>query len=214
MPELLFTNALLDAYLGLPSEEISPFYVGTIPLLNAFRIFQQGDLGTVSVETIAPDNFVDITTSLETLPVLLLGKSTTVNKGQEDSYKTSSYYLQKREILDRFDVLAQREDNWDGYESKRPSQSALNHAKFLLIDEMLDTIISAGYPWRPPFISSDEDGYMIAEWYEGERELHLLIGENEAEYLQIWGTNIDNEMHDDFLSRDNYLMLWEWLLYE
>ena len=79
--------------------------------------------------------------------------------------------------------------------------------------DLLDTIISAEYSWITPFISSDEDGDITAEWYEGERELHLLIRENEAEYLRVWGTNIDIEMHEDFLSRDDYPTLWEWLLY-
>lgn len=118
----------------------------------------------------------------------------------------------KREILERFDVLAQREDNWDGYDSKKPTQSTLYHAR-CLIEELFDYTASAGYSWLTPFISSDEDGYITVEWYEEERELHLLIGENEAEYLRVWGTNIDTDMDEGFLNRDNYLTLWEWLFH-
>ncbi len=140
------------------------------------------------------------------------GRFITTNIEQEDSYKTSSYYSQRREILDRFDVLAQRKDNWDGYESKKPYQTSLDHAKFL-IEDLLDTIISAEHPWFTPFISSDEDGYVTVEWYEDERELHLLIGENEAEYLQVWGINIDTEMHEGTFSHNDYLTHWEWLLH-
>ena len=80
--------------------------------------------------------------------------------------------------------------------------------------DLLDTIISTEYSWITPFISSDEDGYITAEWYEEERELHIQIRENEAEYLQVWGINIDLEMSEGFLSRDNYLTLWKWLLHE
>ena len=69
------------------------------------------------------------------------------------------------------------------------------------------------YPWITPFISSNEDGYITAEWYEEERELHILIRENEAEYLQVWGINIYTEMHEDFFSREDYLRLWDWLLH-
>ena len=116
-------------------------------------------------------------------------------------------------IRDRFDVLAQREDNWDGYESKKPNQLTLDHAKFLMVD-LLDTIISAGYSWLTPFISSDEDGNVTVEWSEEKRRLHIQIGEDEAEYIQVWGVNIDTEMHIGFLSRDNYLTLWEWLFDE
>ena len=119
----------------------------------------------------------------------------------------------KREILERFDVIAQREDNWDGYDSKKPTELTLVHAKHLM-EEFLDSIVSEGYPWLRPFISSDEDGNITVEWFEEKRRLHIQIGENEAEYIQVWGINIDTEMHVDFLNRDNYLTLWEWLLDE
>ena len=122
-------------------------------------------------------------------------------------------YLQKQEILDRFTVLTQREDNWDGYDSKKPTQSTLDRAVDIM-EEFFDSITSKGYSWFRPFISSDEDGNVTVEWSEEKRRLHIQIGENEAEYIQVWGVNIDTEMHVDFLSRDDYLTLWEWLLDE
>ena len=117
----------------------------------------------------------------------------------------------EQQLSERFDVLAHREDNWDGYDSKKPTKKTLVRAENLII-ELFNSIISAGHPWLTPFITSDEDGYVTVEWYEDERELHLLIGENEAEYLQVWGINIDTEMHIDFLNRADYLLLWEWLV--
>ena len=119
----------------------------------------------------------------------------------------------KRDLLERFDVLAQREDNWDGYESKKPTESTILYAKNLM-EEFLNSIVAAGHSWLTPFISSDEDGNVTVEWSEEKRRLHIQIGENEAEYIQVWGVNIDTEMHVDFLSRDDYLTLWEWLLDE
>ncbi len=127
--------------------------------------------------------------------------------------KDFSQYLQRQEILDRFTVLTQREDNWDGYDSKQPRQSTLDHAMDIM-EEFFDSITSEGYSWLRPFISSDEDGNVTIEWSEEKRRLHIQIGENEAEYIQVWGVNIDTEMHVDFLSRDDYLTLWEWLLDE
>lgn len=127
--------------------------------------------------------------------------------------KDFSQYLQRQEILDRFTVLTQREDNWDGYDSKQPTQSTLDHAMDIM-EEFFDSITSEGYSWLRPFISSDEDGNVTIEWSEEKRRLHIQIGENEAEYIQVWGVNIDTEMHVDFLSRDDYLTLWEWLLDE
>ena len=119
----------------------------------------------------------------------------------------------ERTLSERFDVLAQREDNWDGYDSKKPTKLTLVRAENL-IGELFDSIISAGHPWLTPFISSDEDGNVTVEWCGEGRRLHIQIGENEVEYIQVWGINIDTEMHVDFLKRDDYLTLWEWLLDE
>lgn len=119
----------------------------------------------------------------------------------------------EQKLSERFDALAQREDNWDGYDSKKPTKLTLVRAENL-IGELFDSIISAGHSLRTPFISSDEDGNVTVEWSGENRRLHIQIREDEAEYIQVWGTNIDTEMHVDFLSRADYLMLWEWLLDE
>lgn len=136
---------------------------------------------------------------------------TTANPELAAFWKAIRQSIQKRQILDRLRVLAQREDNWDGYDAKKPTELTLNHAKHL-IEELFDFITSTGHLWLTPFISSDEDGYVTVEWSGEKRRLHIQITENEAEYIQVWGVNIDTEMHVDFLSRDDYLTLWEWLL--
>ena len=117
----------------------------------------------------------------------------------------------ERQLSERFDVLAQREDNWDGYDSKKPTKVTLVRAENI-IGELFNSIISAGHSWITPFISSDEDGYITAAWHNGERELHLEIEENQAEYTRIWGTNHDMKMEIDSLKSDNFLTLWEWLI--
>ena len=117
----------------------------------------------------------------------------------------------ERQLSKRFDVLAQREDNWDGYDSKKPTKVTLVRAENI-IGELFNSIISAGHSWITPFISSDEDGYITAAWHNGERELHFEIEENQAEYTKIWGTNNDMKMKIDSLNPDNFLTLWEWLI--
>jgi len=114
-------------------------------------------------------------------------------------------------ISERFHTIHQREDNWDEYDSKRPNSLSLSHA-LSLVKDLLNSVSLAGYLWLTPFISSDEDGHITIEWYKGKHELHIEIRENEAEYIKVWGANIESEMHVDFLSKDSYLTLWEWLL--
>jgi hypothetical protein len=78
----------------------------------------------------------------------------------------------------------------------------------------LDSVISAGHRCDTPSISSDGDGNVTAAWYKDGRQLHFQIGEHEAEYFKVWGTNIDTEMDVDFLKPENYLTLWKWLIDE
>jgi len=116
-----------------------------------------------------------------------------------------------RRIQKRFHTIGQRQDSWDEYGSKRPNRLSLDHA-LSLVEDLLKSVILAGYLWLTPFISSDEDGHITIEWYKGKHELHIEVRENEAEYIKVWGANIESEMHVDFLSKDSYLTLWEWLL--
>ena len=46
-----------------------------------------------------------------------------------------------------------------------------------------------------------------------ERQLHLQIEEDEVVYIQVWGANIETEMHVETLYSKDYLTLWKWLLY-
>ena len=121
---------------------------------------------------------------------------------------------QKLEISEQFDILAQREDNWDGRGSPKPTDLTLVHAREVM-GGLLDSVISAGHRCDTSSISSDGDGNVTAAWYKDERQLHFQIGEHEAEYFRVWGTNIDTEMDVDFLKPENYLTyltLWKWLI--
>ena len=120
---------------------------------------------------------------------------------------------QKLEISEQFDILAQREDNWDGRGSQKPVNLTLIHAKEVVY-AFLNSVISAGYLCNTPSISSDGDGNITAVWYNDERQLHFQIGEHEAEYFRVWGTNIDTEMDVDYLKPENYLTLWKWFIDE
>ncbi len=108
-------------------------------------------------------------------------------------------------------VVAQRQDNWDDRESKKPSAGALNTTGRLM-EELLDSVLSAGLSWLSPFISSDEDGHITVAWHKGEHELHLEITDREVEYVTVWGIKIDTEMDVGVLSRASYIPLWKWLL--
>ncbi|MCK4841962.1 MAG: hypothetical protein KAT04_08770 [Methylococcales bacterium] len=117
-----------------------------------------------------------------------------------------------RQISEQFSTIRLRQDNWDECDSEKPNKLSLSYAEGIIID-LLSSVIDAGYLWLTPFISSDEDGNITMEWHKGQHELHIEVSEDEVEYIKVWGANIEHEMHLDFLKKNNYLTLWDWLLH-
>lgn len=135
--------------------------------------------------------------------------SPTTDTSGERIYKNTIW----TEILERFDVIAQREDNWDGLESKKPIKSSLVHAK-RLIEKLLDDILSAGYSWRrfKPLIFSDEDGYITIRWIGEGKRLHFQFKGKEVEYITLERINTKRKMGGDTIRDDNCFEIWEWLI--
>lgn len=215
LAEPIDTTTVSEAQFGLPFDAVDILYSAKSTRMTSWRSILQllrhaGPIKSYII-TIEPQKTSEIATWSDTSRTSGTTGFTTVNIEQEEFYKQIIQSWQRRKILEQFDVLAQQEDNWDEYESKKPTESTLAHAK-LLTAELLDSINSAGYLCSMPFISSDEDGYITVEWHKGTRELHFDIEENEAEYTKISGPNTNMKIHTDFLNRDDYLMLWEWLI--
>jgi len=116
------------------------------------------------------------------------------------------------EIKDRLLQIGLRKEDWDGKGSAMPNQHSLSRAHNL-IESFLKTIVDGGYVWKNPFISSDEDGDVTFEWHKGEYELHIDVSENSAEYIKVWGTNIEHEMYVGKFSQSSFLLLWNWLIH-
>lgn len=172
-----------------------------------------GGTAQVKEDVRASDLFYSYMDRPSDMDVVLLHTETGTAITDFTQLRKDQTWKQKCEISEQFDILAQREDNWDGHGSPKPTDLTLAHAK-VVIDRLLDSVISAGHRCDTPSISSDEDGDVTVAWYGGERQLHLQIGEHEAEFFKVWGTNIDTEMDVDFLKPENYLTLWEWLIDE
>ena len=130
------------------------------------------------------------------------------------TYQETLQDSQKREILERLAMIAQREDNWDGYDSKKPTELTINRAE-RFIKELLDNdFISIRFLLLDPFICSDEDGYITIECYKEKRSLCFDIQEDETTYTKIWRTGANTMTQTDSLNQDNYQQLWDWFLNE
>ena len=212
--EPILITTQFDLNFRLQSNLMSSHYDETISWLNAHRIFQQEEPTLVSIEAIESYKYVDITTSFGTLPISQWERYTTVNTEKEDFYKTISRSSKRRKILKRLDTVAQREDNWDGYDSKKPTELTIDRATHF-IQELLDNdVISARFLQLEPFICSDEDGYITVECYKGKRSLCFDIQEDETMYTKIEKTSANTMTQTASLNQDNYLPLWEWFFDE
>ena len=114
---------------------------------------------------------------------------------------------------ERFDVVAQREDNWDGLGSLKPNKISLDRADCIMM-KLLDSVISNRYEWRDPYICSDEDGYITVEWTGGKRQLYLRIEEDEVEYITLERINTKRKMGGDTIRGDDCFEIWKWLINE
>ena len=160
-----------------------------------------------------PDAIAESEDSTVFLLYSIWAESLTENVDREHTRRSITSYLQRHEILERFNEIAQREDNWDGLESAKPIKSSLVRAK-RLIEKLLDDILSAGYSWRrfKPLISSDEDGYITIRWRVGGKRLQLRIEEDEVRYIKLWKEHNKRKMHTDRTRSDNCFEIWEWLI--
>ncbi len=141
-------------------------------------------------------------------PTCLITNSLTTEKDSEHNLKNDIL----AELSERFAVIAKREDNWDGRESKKPSVLALSNARAIM-DKFFDVVISEGYACDTPLTSSDQDGYITFAWYGEVRKLHLKIEDDEAVYVKVWRQNGEIKLSLETLHSKDYLTIWEWFLY-
>lgn len=67
--------------------------------------------------------------------------------------------------------------------------------------------------WGEPLVNLSFDSEIVFEWWHGTKKLTVYILGNTAEYIKVWGTDIDNEMEDGTSSSPAELTdLWKWLV--
>jgi hypothetical protein len=62
--------------------------------------------------------------------------------------------------------------------------------------------------WSRPHISSTEAGEMVFEWWHRNRNLTLYFSDGGAEYIEVWGPDMDNEMLSGPLTNWSFSNAW------
>jgi hypothetical protein len=76
-----------------------------------------------------------------------------------------------------------------------------------------DEIITANQlTWLNPLVNISPLDEIVLEWWNGKKKLIIYIEADRTEYIQVWGTSIDNEMTDGDASESSTIeYLWRWL---
>lgn len=66
--------------------------------------------------------------------------------------------------------------------------------------------------WIKPNVTAGSEGEVVFEWWYGVKKLTIYVSNQGVEYVQVWGTDIYEEMSDgDAEPIDTCIRLWLWL---
>lgn len=103
------------------------------------------------------------------------------------------------------------EANWNGYGVPAPDPQAVEHAVGWISTLYTETS-DLGLPWLEPNVTASVDREVVFEWWHGGRKLTVYVGDRSAEYVQVWGVDVDQDMAEGSAEgRDARRRVWRWL---
>jgi hypothetical protein len=139
------------------------------------------------------------------------------------SYYSPQFPLDTASIVERIvrealqDTLAQIHNllawkvGWNGYNSLAPDYGAVLHADNWIVKLFLE-VAELDRVWIRPNVTAGPDGEVVFEWWYGTKKLTIYISDQNAEYVQVLGTDIHSGMSDgDAESISMCRSLWLWL---
>ena len=113
--------------------------------------------------------------------------------------------------LQEVHALEKRAPGWDGYDAPAPNPRAIARA-IRELPRMSELANSTRFSWQESYVSSDENGNVSLEWWQGRRKVTVYVSPDEMDYVKVWGTNIFDEMEDGKLSDlGAWRAVWDWL---
>ena len=100
--------------------------------------------------------------------------------------------------------------DWDGHGSAAPRPESVN-CSLAVIRLFRNLVVAAGQRWAQPHVSTNEDGNVVFEWWQGVRKLTVYVRSAHVTYIKVWGVNIDSEMEDGCVTDKGFASLWMWL---
>ena len=116
-----------------------------------------------------------------------------------------------RETLDKVHNLLSWGENRNSYRTLAPDPAAVAHAESW-IASLFQAVEDLGQFWIKPSVTASPEGEVLFEWWHGEKKLTVYVGDENVDYVQVWGTDIHAKITDgDIESVSDCLSLWMWL---
>ncbi|HJT56469.1 MAG TPA: hypothetical protein VJ761_08240 [Ktedonobacteraceae bacterium] len=101
---------------------------------------------------------------------------------------------------------------WDSYDALAPNPRAVGYAKNLLV-YLFQTVEQLGLFWLKPNVSASPEGEVVLEWWYRKRKLTIYVGEENLDYVEVWGPDIHSKITDGDIENIHKLRsLWVWLI--
>jgi hypothetical protein len=73
-------------------------------------------------------------------------------------------------------------------------------------------IANRGQDWYEPHLTAGPEHELVCEWWFNDRKLTVYISDDDAEFIRVWGANIETEMDEGDAEDDiEILQAWQWL---
>ncbi len=104
-------------------------------------------------------------------------------------------------------------DGWNGYDACAPDYDSVMYAIIWII-QFFSELEETGLQWGEPIVTGSPEGEVVFEWRNGIKRLIIYMEDHQdAEYLKVWGTDIQSTMLDGEANSANIRRsLWEWLI--
>jgi hypothetical protein len=115
-------------------------------------------------------------------------------------------------ILNELVNLLTWPEGWNGYSAHAPKPDAVQYAGYWIYMFYLE-IMTLGMEWIRPNVTASGDGEVVFEWRRDVKKLTIYIGNQNAEYVEDWGPDMNTEMEDGYANSSNTRRsLWQWLM--
>lgn len=131
-------------------------------------------------------------------------------------YQTMLYSLGPSDgilpTLNKIHSLLALPDGWNGYDACAPQFEAVEYA-CRWISFFYKEVVSSGQKWLSPNVTASDEGEVVFEWWQGSKKLTVYVSNQSAEYLKVWGPDINANMEDGKADSSNTPgLLWKWLM--